>query len=94
MIRKKNVVQEKNTNLNYLQKNVGLAHVQGMLNKPWFYCAWFRRLCTWFLNHVQGLLNNLWFYCTWFRRALQMVLRPCARPPKQPMVVGGPCIWF
>ena len=23
-----------------------------------------------------------------------MVLRPCARPPKQPMVLGGPCIWF
>ena len=23
-----------------------------------------------------------------------MVLRPRARPPKQPMVVGGPCIWF
>ena len=43
---------------------------------------------------MQGLLNNPWFYCTWFRRALQMVLRPCAKPPKQPMVVGGPCIWF
>ena len=23
-----------------------------------------------------------------------MVLGPCARAPKQPMVVGGPCIWF
>ena len=51
--------------------------------------------CTWFLlNHVQGLLNNPWFYYTWFMRTLQMVLRPCPRPPKQPMVVGGPCIWF
>ena len=27
-------------------------------------------------------------------RTLQMVLKPCARPSKQPMVVGGPCIWF
>ena len=43
---------------------------------------------------MQGILNNPWFYCTWVRRALQMVLRPCARPPKQPMIVGGPCIWF
>ena len=25
---------------------------------------------------------------------LQMVLRPCARPPKQPIVLGGPCTWF
>ena len=41
----------------------------------------------WFYNHAQGLLNNPWFYCTWFRKALQMVLRPCARPPKQPMVL-------
>ena len=32
-------------------------------------------------------LKNPWFYCTWFRRALQMVLKPCARPPKQPMVL-------
>ena len=72
----------------------GFKTMQGLLNNPWFYCTWFRRLCTWFLNHVQGLLNNPWFYCTWFRRALQMVLRPCARPPKQPMIVGGPCIWF
>ena len=50
------------------------------------------------LNHVQGLLNNPSFYCTWFRRALHMVLKPCARPFKQPMVfvhgLGGPCIWF
>jgi len=23
-----------------------------------------------------------------------MVSRPCARPPKQPMVVGGPFMWF
>ena len=23
-----------------------------------------------------------------------MVLRPCARPPKQPMVLGGPCTCF
>ena len=23
-----------------------------------------------------------------------MVLRPCARPPKQPMVLGGPSTWF
>ena len=45
-------------------------------------------------NVVQDLLNNPWFYCTWFSRALQMVLRPCARPPKQPMVIGGPCMWF
>ena len=35
-----------------------------------------------FYNHVQGLLNN-----PWFRRALQMVLKPCARPPKQPMIL-------
>ena len=45
------------------------------------------------LNYLQkqnvGLvLNNPWFYCTWFRRALQMVLKPCARPPKQPMVLS------
>ena len=39
------------------------------------------------INHVQGLLNNPSFYCTLFRRALQMVLIPCARPPKQPMVL-------
>ena len=45
-------------------------------------------------NVGQGILNNPWFFCTWFRRALQMVLRPCGRPPKQPMIVGGPCIWF
>ena len=45
-------------------------------------------------KNVQGFLNNPWFYCTWFRRALYMVLRLCARPSKQPMVVGGPCIWF
>ena len=34
--------QEKNTKLNYPQKNVGLAHgfVQGILNNPWFYCTW------------------------------------------------------
>ena len=55
----------KNKNLNYPQKNVGLAHGY-----------------------------NPWFYSTWFRRALQIVLRPCAIPPKQPMVVGGPCMWF
>ena len=42
---------------------------------------------------MQGLLNNPSFYCTWFRRALHMVLKRCARPPKQPMVVGGPCVW-
>ena len=35
----------------------------------------------------QGLLNNPWFYYAWFSRALQMVLKPCARPPKQPMVL-------
>ena len=23
-----------------------------------------------------------------------MVLRPCARTPKQPMVLRGPCTWF
>ena len=39
------------------------------------------------LNHVQGLLNNPLFYCTWFKRALHMVLKRCARPPKQPMVL-------
>ena len=72
--------------LNYPQKNVGLAHGFKTMCNPWFYCTW--------LNHVQGLLNNPWFYCTWFWRALQMVLRPCARPPKQPMVVGRPCMWF
>ena len=38
-------------------------------------------------NHVQGLLNNPWFSSTWFRRALKMVLKLCARPPKQPMVL-------
>ena len=31
---------------------------------------------------AHDLLNNLWFYYTWFRRALQMVLIPCAIPPK------------
>ena len=36
---------------------------------------------------LQCLLNNPWFYCTWFRRALQMVLKPCTKPPKQPMVL-------
>ena len=36
---------------------------------------------------LQGLSNNSWFYCTWFRRALHMVLIPCVRPPKQPMVL-------
>ena len=36
---------------------------------------------------LQGLLNNPWFYCTWFRRAFEMVLKPCAKPPKQPMVL-------
>ena len=45
-------------------------------------------------NFVGLVLNNPWFYCTLFRRALQMVLRPCARPPKQLMVLGGPCTWF
>ena len=25
---------------------------------------------------------------------LHMVLKPCARPPKQPMVLVGPCTWF
>ena len=43
------------------------------------------------LNYPQKnavvVLNNPWFYCTWFKRALQMVLRPCARPRKQPMVL-------
>ena len=43
---------------------------------------------------MQGLLNNPWFYCTWFRRASHMVLRPCSRIPKQPILLGGPCIWF
>ena len=36
------------------------------------------------LNYPQKsvaiVLNNPWFYCTRFRRALQMVLKPCARP--------------
>ena len=32
-------------------------------------------------------LAHAWFYCTWFRRALQMVLKPCSRPRKQPMVL-------
>ena len=54
----------RNKNLNYPQKNVGLAHG-------------FKTMC------------NPWFDCTWFRRALQMVLRPCVRPPKQPIVLGG-----
>ena len=50
-------------------------------------------------NHVQGLLNNPWFYCTWYRRALQMVLKPHARPHIQPhgFIVhglGGSCKWF
>ena len=38
-------------------------------------------------KNVGLVLNNPWFYCTRFRRALQMVLQPCARPPKQPMVL-------
>ena len=38
-------------------------------------------------KNVGLVLNNPWFYCTWFRMALQMVLKPCARPPKQPMVL-------
>ena len=46
------------------------------------------------LAHGFKTMCNPWFYCTWFRRALHMVLRPCARPPKQPMIVGGPYIWF
>ena len=46
------------------------------------------------VHHVQGLLQNPWFYCAWFRRPLQMVLKLCARPPKQPMVLGWPCKWF
>ena len=58
----------RNKKLNYLQKNVGLAHG--------------------FIVHVQGLLNNPWFYCTWFRRALHIVLKPCARLPKQPIVLN------
>ena len=37
------------------------------------------------LNYLQK--KNPWFYCAWFRRALQMVLKPCARPLKQPMVL-------
>ena len=45
-------------------------------------------------KNVGLVLNNPWFYCTWFRRAFQMVLKPCARPPKQPMILGGPCTWF
>ena len=27
------------------------------------------------------------FYCIWFKKTLQMVLKPCARSPKQPMVL-------
>ena len=69
--------------LNKIIKNKKLNYPQ---KKCWSY--------TWFKNHVQGLLNNPLFYCTWFRRALQMVLRPCARPPKQPIVLGRTCIWF
>ena len=33
-------------------------------------------------KNVGLVLKNPWFYCTWFRRALQMVLKPCARPSK------------
>ena len=47
-----------------------------------------------FKTMCKALLNNPWFYCTWLRRALQMVLRLCARPPKQPIVLGEPCKWF
>ena len=39
------------------------------------------------LAHGFKTMRNPWFYCTWFRRALNMVLKPCARPPKQPMVL-------
>ena len=39
------------------------------------------------LAHGFKTMCNPWFYCTWFRRALHMVLKPCARPPKQPMVL-------
>ena len=45
-------------------------------------------------KNVGIVLKKPWFYYTWFRRALQMVLKPCARPPKQPMVLGGCCTWF
>jgi len=27
------------------------------------------------------------FYCIWFKKTLQMVLKPCARSPKQPVVL-------
>ena len=40
-----------------------------------------------FKTICKTLLNISWFYSTWFRRPLQMVLKPCARPPKQPMVL-------
>ena len=43
---------------------------------------------TYFGGDVVMFLNNPWFYCTLIRSALQMVLKPCARPPKQPMA------WF
>ena len=36
---------------------------------------------------VHMVLKLVALYCTWFRRALQMVLKPSARPPKQPMVL-------
>ena len=82
----------KNNKLNYPQKNVGLAHGFKTMYKAF-------QTTHGFTIHgymVGGArpLNNPWFYCTWFKRALRMVLRPCARPPKQPIVVGGPCIWF
>ena len=55
----------KNKNLNYSQKNVGLAHGFKIIN----HVHGFKTMCTWFL-------------CTWF-----MVSKPCARPPKQPIVL-------
>ena len=39
--------------------------------------------------YAHGFMHMVLKPCTSF-----MVLKSCARPHKQPMVVGGPCIWF
>ena len=59
--------------MNYPKKNVALAHC-------------FKTMCM-VLKQCATSSNNPWFYCTWFTKALHMVLKPYARPPKQPMVL-------
>ena len=47
----------------------------------------FKTMCKAFYTTHRFIVHGLGGPCTWFRRALQMVLRPCARPPKQPIVL-------